>query len=161
MYMFSFGHLGLTEASPNRGFGAVVQISLETGADKNTQGERDGNALQEACASGKEVVANMLFERGTDVGIHNGMFSALHRAPSSGHSGTMRTLLVSDGIGESPMVSNAVDEYGQTAPLLAWVKGHTDAGQQIVALSVYLNVMNSHGETALSLAAKGCKEGPK
>lgn len=117
--MFSFGHLGLTEASPNRGFGAVVQISLETGADKSTQGERDGNALQEACASGKEVVANMLFERGTDVGIHNGMVSAIHRVSSSEHSGIMRTLLVSDGIGESPMVSNAVDEYGQTAQLLA------------------------------------------
>ena len=47
------------------GYGKVVQLWLDKGANINVQGARYGNALQAASIEGHEKVAQLLLDRGT------------------------------------------------------------------------------------------------
>ncbi|KAI0572068.1 multiple ankyrin repeats single kh domain protein [Pyrenophora tritici-repentis] len=83
----------LYEAS-KRGYGEVVMLLLNNGAEVNVQCGEYGNALQAASAQGHEQVVKTLLVNGADVNAQGGQFgNALQAASQGGHERVVKALL--------------------------------------------------------------------
>lgn len=87
----------------------VVEILLDLGADKNTQGKGGFTPLYQAVLYGHEGIVSVLLERGSDVSVptSDGM-TPLHKA-ASGHRGRIAELLLAKGAD-----TRALDKDGRT-----------------------------------------------
>ncbi|KAH8702902.1 ankyrin repeat domain-containing protein [Phaeosphaeriaceae sp. PMI808] len=142
----------LQEASAG-GHEQIVKLLLDKNVDINAQGGRYGSALQEASAGGHEQIVKLLLDKDADVNAQGGDYgNALQAASYEGHEQIVK-LLVDKGAN----VNAQGGPYGSFLNLLAF-KGHTSLLRMVYEHNHAMrNLLDSHGRTALQLAASGGK----
>jgi ankyrin repeat protein len=132
------------------GYERIVKLLLDSGADVNTQGGRYGNMLQAASARGHERIVKLLLDRGTDVNAHGGSYgNALTAAAAGGHERIVKLLL-----DKGANVNCLGGWYGSFLNILAF-QGYTHLLRLVYEqYHAIRNLVDSHGRTALQLAAR-------
>ena len=146
------GHFGnALQAASAKGYEQIVQLLIDKGANVNAQSGFCGSALQAASSQGHEHIVKLLLTKGADVNAQGGFYdSAALAAAVEGHQQIVEILL-SNGAevdcsgGPHGSILNTFAFQGYTELLRAVYEQHQ--GTQLLR--------DSHGRTALHLAARG------
>ncbi|THX71699.1 hypothetical protein D6D04_09406, partial [Aureobasidium pullulans] len=116
------------------GYGKIVQLLLDKGADVNAKGGHYVNALQAASVRGHDKTVQLLLERQT---------------PELGYRDlTNRCLDLGAKV-------EATDKYGETALHYAAENGHLNIVKKLAQANVHRTALNYLGRTALDCARGG------
>ncbi|KAJ9598100.1 hypothetical protein L9F63_026796 [Diploptera punctata] len=138
-------YLGLTN---------VVELLLERGADTEVAGGQNNRTpLIHAAACGYIKILELLLKFNASVNARdeNGETS-ISLAASEGKSNVVELLLQSKADIEIPG-----GEYKRTPLIQAAVRGHFEMVELLIEHGASINACDSHGNTALTLAARECK----
>ncbi|KAJ7689306.1 hypothetical protein B0H17DRAFT_640612 [Mycena rosella] len=132
------------------GIGQVVWELLKQGADANTEGGRDGNALQAAAKRGHTNIVHLLLEHGADVHAQGGeQGNALSAASYGGHTDIAHLLLEqgADVNTQGGCFGNALSAASQG--------GHNETVNLLLKQGADVNAQGGEYGNALQAAALG------
>ena len=133
----------------------IVKLLLDDGADVNTEGGHNGNALQAASLGGHREIAKLLLDRGADINAQGGTYgTAIHAASSEGHNEIV-TLLLDKGIDPNAQ-SDGLHAYALQA---ASFGGHKETAKLLLDRGANANAQSGLSYNVLQAASsRGHKE---